>query len=69
MKVTYDRETDTFTIIFTEVPVAEGDEDKPGIILDYDVAGNLFSLEIIDASQRVRIPNRIEYQVEPTASR
>jgi uncharacterized protein YuzE len=65
MKVTYDRETDTLTIIFSEVPVAESDEDKPGIILDYDAAGNLVSLEILDASQRVTIPSRIEYQVEP----
>jgi uncharacterized protein YuzE len=69
MKVTYDRETDTLTIIFTDVPVAESDEDKPGIILDYDAAGNLVSLEILDASQRVEGPSRIEYQVEPTAFR
>ena len=26
MKVIYDRETDTLTIIFTEAPVAESDE-------------------------------------------
>jgi uncharacterized protein YuzE len=67
MKVTYNRETDTLTIIFTETPVAESDEDKPGIILDYDTAGNLVSLEILDASQRVTLPSRIEYQVEPAA--
>ena len=36
MKVIYDRETDTLTIIFAEAPVAESDEDKPGVILDYD---------------------------------
>lgn len=65
MKVTYDRQTDTLTVIFGENPVAESDEDKPGIILDYDAAGNLVSLEILDASHRVKIPNRIEYQVAP----
>lgn len=69
MKVTYDQETDTLTIVFSDVPVAESDEDKPGIILDYDAAGNLVPLEILDASQRVTIPSRIEYQVEPAASR
>jgi uncharacterized protein YuzE len=63
MKVIYDRETDTLTVIFTETHVAESDEDKPGIILDYDAAGNLVSLEILDASQRVTSPSRIEYQV------
>jgi uncharacterized protein YuzE len=66
MKVTYDRQTDTLTVIFTETPVAESDEDKPGVILDYDASGNLVSLEIMDASRRVMIPTRIEYQVAPT---
>lgn len=65
MKVIYDRETDTLTIIFAEAPVAESDEDKPGVILDYDENGNLVSLEILDASQRVNIPSKIEYQVSP----
>jgi uncharacterized protein YuzE len=67
MKVIYDRETDTLTIIFAENPVAESDEDKPGVILDYDDKGNLVSLEILDASQRVSIPSKIEYQVSPVA--
>ncbi len=65
MKVTYDRETDTLTVIFTEAPVVESDEDKPGVILDYDESGNLVSLEILDASRRVTLPDRIEYQVAP----
>ena len=65
MKVIYDRETDTLTVIFAETPVAESDEDKPGVILDYDAAGNLVSLEILDASRRVTSPSRIEYQVAP----
>ncbi len=65
MKVTYDRESDTLTVIFTDTPVAESDEDKPGVILDYDESGNLVSLEILDASRRVTLPGRIEYQVAP----
>lgn len=65
MKVIYDHETDTLTVIFSEKPVAESDEDKPGVILDYDASGNLVSLEILDASRRVTLPGRIEYQVAP----
>ena len=65
MKVIYDRETDTLMVILTDAPVAESDEDKPGVILDYDAAGNLVSLEILDASCRVTLPTRIEYQVAP----
>jgi uncharacterized protein YuzE len=44
MKVTYDRETDTLSVILREgVQVAESDEDKPGVILDYDEEGSLVS--------------------------
>lgn len=67
MKVNYDSQTDTLTIIFAETPVAESDEDKPGVILDYDDKGNLVSLEILGASRRVSAPSRIEYQVSPVA--
>lgn len=63
MKVVYDRETDTLTIILANTSVAESDEDKPGVILDYDASGALVSLEILDASRRVAAPDRIEYQV------
>lgn len=65
MKVIYDRETDTLTVIFSDAPVAESDEDKPGVILDYDASGNLVSLEILVASCRMMVPTRIEYQVAP----
>ena len=65
MKVTYDRQTDTLTVVFSDTPVAESDEDKPGVILDYDASGNLVSLEILDASRRVTQPTGIEYQVAP----
>ena len=61
MKVIYDPETDTLTIILAETPVAESDEDKPGVILDYDQAGNLVSIEVLDASQRVTEASRVEF--------
>jgi uncharacterized protein YuzE len=67
MKVVYDRKTDILTIIFSETAVVESDEDKPGVILDYDTNGNLVSLEILDASRRVSLPSKIEYQVSPVA--
>ena len=65
MKVIYDSETDTLTVILVDSPVAESDEDKPGVILDYDAAGNLVSREILDASRRVGLPTQIEYQMIP----
>jgi len=63
MKVTYDEKTDSLTVIFNdESSVAESDEDKPGVILDYDKDGNLVSLEVLDASRRVTEARKIEFQ-------
>ena len=59
MRVNYDTKTDTLTVIFRDVPVAESDEDKPGVILDYDAAGNIVSIEVLDASRRVEEPGRV----------
>ena len=61
MKVSYDPEVDVLRIVFTQAPVAESDEDKPGVILDYDRDGNVVALEILGASKRVENPHSIEY--------
>jgi YD repeat-containing protein len=64
MRVIYDPRTDTLSVILREdTPVAESDEERPGVILDYDAQGNLVSLEILDASQRVTEARRLEFQV------
>ncbi|MBI4430913.1 MAG: DUF2283 domain-containing protein [Candidatus Omnitrophica bacterium] len=63
MKVTYDMKTDTLSVIFrTDTKVSESDEEKPGVILDYDQKGNLVSLEILDTSERVTEASKIEFQ-------
>jgi YD repeat-containing protein len=64
MKVNYDVKTDTLTVIFRDVPVAESDEEKPGVILDYDAAGNIVSIEVLDASRRVEEPRRVTVHTE-----
>ena len=62
MKVVYDPETDTLRVEFSRAPVEESDEDKPGVILDYDAVGNLVSIEILDASKRVTETRKVEFQ-------
>jgi YD repeat-containing protein len=64
VKATYDARTDTLSIVLkADALVAESDEDKPGVILDYDEQGNLVSLEILDASKRVGETRRFEFEI------
>ncbi|MCC6579243.1 MAG: DUF2283 domain-containing protein [Phycisphaeraceae bacterium] len=63
MKTVYDPHTDTLTIRLSDRPVAESDEDKPGVILDYDAEGNLVALEILDASKRVPDTRMMQFEV------
>ena len=63
MKASYDIKTDSLTVILKEeATIVESDEDKPGVILDYDEYGDLVSLEILDASRRVTKAKKMEFQ-------
>jgi uncharacterized protein YuzE len=64
VKVNYDPKTGTLSFILKEnVSVTESDEEKPGIILDYDGQGDLVSMEILDASRRVTEAKRVDFQI------
>ena len=56
MKVIYDQEVDILRIILNDTDIDESDEDKPGIIIDYDDRGNIVGMEILDASTRIENP-------------
>ncbi len=63
MKAKYDAKTDTLSVEFSSALVTESDEDKPGVILDYDADGNLVGLEVLDASKRVSETRTMQFQV------
>lgn len=63
MKVIYDPEVDVLHIVFSNAAIEESDEDKPGVILDYDKSGNVVGMEILDASKRMENPRSVEYAI------
>jgi uncharacterized protein YuzE len=65
MKVVYNPEVDVLSVLLSDAPVAESDEKKPGVILDYDAVGNMVSFEILDASKRMENPMTVEYTLPP----
>lgn len=50
-------------VVFSSMPIEEGDDDKPGVILDYGKDGNFIGLEILKASTRVENPCSVEHAV------
>lgn len=63
MRVTYDPEVDILRIVFRDGTIEESDEDKPGIILDYDSAGAVIGMEILNASTRTDNPRSVDFAV------
>jgi uncharacterized protein YuzE len=64
MKITYDPEVDVLRIMFSNTQIEESDEEKPGVIFDYDQDGNIVGLEILDASVRMDNPRSVEYSIK-----
>jgi uncharacterized protein YuzE len=63
MKLKYDKETDVLYIGFSKEEIQESDEEKPGIILDYDKKGLIVGIEILEASKKMKDPSKVEYEV------
>lgn len=61
MKIIYDPKVDALHIRLTDAPIEEGEEETPGVILDFDEAGQLVGFEILNASTRVQNPRSVEW--------
>ena len=64
MKVVYDPETDILSIILRSEPIAESDEVREGLIIDYDKKGKVVSIEMLDATDNVSEPKGISYELK-----
>ncbi len=63
MVIRYNKEADSIYIEITKAKVEESDQEKKDIILDYDEAGNIVGIEILNASKKTKQPNGISYEV------
>ena len=64
MKVIFDTETDSLSLIFREDKIAESDEVREGVIIDYSKDGKIVSMEILDASEQISEPKGILYELK-----
>lgn len=64
MKAIYDPETDTLSLIFRDEAVAESDELREGVIIDYGRDGKIISIEVLDASEHVAEPQGFAYEIK-----
>lgn len=47
---------------FTEAEVAKSDEERAGVIIDYDAFGNIVEIEYLDTSSKMEIPEKIVFK-------
>jgi uncharacterized protein YuzE len=63
MKVKYDREQDILYVSFSNEPIYESDEEKNGLILDYSAKGRIVGIEVLNASEQLENPIKVEYEI------
>ena len=63
MKVTYDPGTDKVVISLRESAIEESDEVRPGVIADFDSAGEVVRFEVLEASRVVENPREMRFVI------
>jgi len=64
MKAIYDPETDTLTLILRDMAIAESDEIRDGLIIDYSKDNKVVSIEMLDASENISEPQSFTYEIK-----
>lgn len=72
MKLNYYAETDSLYIDLSEKPSVDSKEVSEGVVLDYDIDGNLVGIDIDNASKKVQLKelvlNKLPSQVRAAAA-
>ena len=63
MRVVYDPEADTVVISLRESAIEESYEVRPGVIADFDSAGEVVRFEVLNASRVVQNTREIQFAI------
>ena len=53
MRLSYDQEMDALFVRFAEEPIVESEEVRPGLVVDFDAAGRIVAIEVLDAREQM----------------
>jgi uncharacterized protein YuzE len=59
MKIEYDQQADAMYIRLRTGTVAQSDEVRPGMVLDFDAQGRVLGIEMLDVSQQTDNPKEL----------
>lgn len=63
MKIEYDPKADAMYIRLLSGTVAESDEVRPGVVFDFDAAGRVLGIEMLDVSKRTDNPRELAMEL------
>jgi uncharacterized protein YuzE len=63
MKIEYDPKADAMYIRLAAGEVADSDEVRSGVILDFDAEGNVLGIEMLDVSKRTSNPREMAFEL------
>ena len=63
MKIEYDQQADAMYIRLRAGDVAESEEVRPGVVLDFDTPGQVLGIEMLDVSKRTDNPRELAMEL------
>ncbi len=63
MRIQYDPTADAMYIRLAEGVVADSDEVREGVVLDYDATGKVLGIEVLNVSERADNPREMAFEM------